>query len=124
MPKRIKREASTGFGGRLRELREAAGLSQTALAAEIGVSPRMMAYYEGPKSHPPSDLLPEFAKALGVTVETLLGVEVSKRKAKPTDTRLHRRLQQLDQLDPVEKRQVLQVLDAFIERGKLKRKVG
>jgi hypothetical protein len=53
-----------------------------------------------------------------------LGVEVSKRKAKPTDTRLHRRLQQLEQLDPAEKRQVLQVLDAFIERGKLKKKVG
>lgn len=124
MPKRIKREVSTGFGVRLRELREAAGVSQTALAAEIGVSPRMMAYYEGPKSHPPSDLLPAMAAALGVTVETLLGVEVSKRKAKPTDTRLHRRLQQLDQLDPTEKRQALQLLDAFIERGKLKKKAA
>ena len=124
MPKRIKREASTGFGARLRQLREAAGVSQTALAAEIGVSPRMMAYYEGPKSHPPSDLLPAMAEALGVSVETLLGVEVSKRKAKPADTRLHRRLQQLDQLDPNEKRQALQLLDAFIERGKLKKKAA
>lgn len=124
MPKRIKRDVSAGFGVRLRELREAAGLSQTALAAEVGVSARMMAYYEGPKSHPPSDLLPALARALGVSVETLLGVEVSKRRAKPTDTRLHRRLQQLEQLEPTEKRQVLQVLDAFIERGKLKRKAG
>lgn len=124
MPKRIKRETSAGFGPRLAALRKAAGISQTAFAAEIGVSQRMMAYYEGPKSHPPSDLLPEMARGLGVSVETLLGVEVAKRRAKPADTRLQRRLQQIEKLDPTEKRQVLQFIDAFIERGQLRRRAG
>lgn len=59
-----------------------------------------------------------------MSVETLLGVEVAKRRAKPADTRMQRRLQQIEKLDPTEKRQVLQVLDAFIERGKLKKKIG
>ena len=31
-------------------------------------------------------------------------------------------LQQLEKLDPMERRQVLQLIDAFIERGQLKRK--
>jgi hypothetical protein len=35
-----------------------------------------------------------------------------------------RKLQQIEQLDPSEKRQVLQVLDAYIERGKLKKKAN
>lgn len=124
MSRRIKRDPSAGFGARLAELRKAAGITQTAFAAEIGVSQRMMAYYEGPRSHPPSDLLPEMARVLGVSVETLLGVEVAKRRAKPADTRIQRRLQQIEKLDPGEKRQVLQLIDAFIERGQLKRKAG
>jgi transcriptional regulator with XRE-family HTH domain len=33
-------------------LRKQAGITQTALAQEIGVSQRMMAYYEGPTAFP------------------------------------------------------------------------
>jgi hypothetical protein len=62
------------------------------------------------------------AQALGVSVDALLGVETAKRRAKPTDTRMQRRLQQLEKLPPEERRQILQVLDAFIERGQLKKK--
>jgi transcriptional regulator with XRE-family HTH domain len=121
MPK-IKRGAALDFGPRLAELRKAAGFTQTAFAAEIDVSQRMMAYYESPTAHPPANLLPRIAQALGVSMETLLGTETAKRRAKPSDTRLQRRLQQLEKLPPEERRQVLQVLDAFIARGPLKRK--
>jgi transcriptional regulator with XRE-family HTH domain len=124
MPRKIKPEAASGFGARLAALRKAAGITQTAFAHEIGISQRMMAYYEGPTAHPPANLLPAMAQALGVSVDTLLGVETSKRRAKATDTRLHRRLQQIEGLEPAEKRQVLQLIDAFIERGQLKRKAG
>lgn len=124
MPKRIRREASNGFGARLATLRKQAGITQTAFAQEIGVSQRMMAYYEGPSAHPPADLLPAMARALGVSVEALLGTETAKRRAKPTDTRMQRRLQQLEKLPPEERRQVLQLVDAFIERAQLKRRAS
>jgi hypothetical protein len=81
-----------------------------------------MAYYEIPTAYPPANLLPVFAKALGVSVEALLGVETAKRLTKATDTRMQRRFQQIDKLDAADKRQVLQLIDAFIERGQLKRK--
>lgn len=45
-------------------------------------------------------------------------------KQRPADTRLQRRLQQIEKLDPTEKRQVLQFIDAFIERGQLRRRAG
>lgn len=122
MPARIKREPANGFGERLASLRKAAGITQTALAEEVGISQRMMAYYESPTAYPPANLLPVFAKALDVSVEALLGVETAKRRAKATDTRMQRRLQQIEKLDISDKRQVLQLIDALIERDQLKRK--
>jgi hypothetical protein len=79
---------------------------------------------ESPAAHPPANLLPAIARALGVSIEALLGTETAKRKTKAVDTRMQRRLQQIEKLPPQEKRQVLQVLDAFIERGLLKRKAS
>ena len=122
MPRKINAEAAEGFGERLATLRKTAGISQTALATEVGISQRMMAYYESPTAHPPSNLLPSMAASLGVSVDALLGVETSKRRAKATDTRLARRLQDVEKLNTADRRQLIQLIDAFIERGQLKRK--
>jgi len=46
-----------------------------------------------------------------------------KRATWPTG-RLQRRLQQLEKMPPKAKRQVLQVLDTFLERERLKRQVA
>jgi len=40
------------------------------------------------------------------------------------DSRLRRRLLAIEKLETNDKRQVLQLIDAFIERGQLKRKVA
>jgi transcriptional regulator with XRE-family HTH domain len=122
MPKR--KDATTGgFSARLAELRKAAGFTQQDLANAIGVSRRMIAYYEVQTDHPPTTLLPAIAEALAVTTDELLGSAPVKKRAPPKDARLQRRLQQIEKLDPSEQRHVLQVLDAFIERGQLKRKM-
>ncbi len=123
MPRRIRGEAD-GFGARLAGFRKQAGISQTALAKEIGISQRMMAYYEGPSAFAPAHLLPAMARILGVSVEALLGTETAKRKTKAVDTRMQRRLQQIANLPPEERRQIMQLVDAFIERGQLKRRAS
>ena len=123
MPRRIKGEADR-FGARLAALRKQAGISQTALAQEIGVSQRMMAYYEGPSAFAPANRLPALARALGVSVEALLGTETAKRKSTAVDTRMQRRLQQIAGLPPEDRRQIIQVVDAFIERRQLKRRAN
>jgi transcriptional regulator with XRE-family HTH domain len=120
--KAAKEEASS-FGERLASLRKAAGFTQIELAAELGVSQRMVAYYESPAATPPANLLPQIAAALGVTIDELFGVDAKRRLVKQDgDSRLRRRLLAIEKLDVAEKRQVLQVIDAFIERGQLKRK--
>ncbi len=110
------------FGARLAELRKAAGYTQVEFAQDVGISQRMVAYYEDPEAHPPAHLLPDMARVLGVSTDELLGLAPLRRVKKAGNSRLERRLQQLEKLPPQEKRQALQLLDAFIERGQLKRK--
>lgn len=112
------------FGARLAALRKAAGFTQVELAAELGISQRMVAYYESPQATPPANLLPHIATALGVSIDELFGRGVKRRLVKQEgDSRLRRRLLAIEKLDLTEKRQVLQLIDAFIERGQLKRKM-
>jgi transcriptional regulator with XRE-family HTH domain len=113
------------FGARLAGLRKTAGFTQVELAAELGISQRMVAYYESPAATPPANLLPQLATTLGVSIDDLFGVGEPKRRLvkQDGDSRLRRRLLAIEKLDVADKRQVLQLIDAFIERGQLKRKV-
>jgi hypothetical protein len=56
--------------------------------------------------------------------DTVVEFRKPERTARAKDTRLQRRLQQIEKLDAAERRQILQVIDAFIERGQLKRRVA
>lgn len=109
------------FGKRLVKLRKAAGYTQVELAKEIEVSQRMVSYYESQSEYPPSALLPKLAKVLGVTSDELLGIKEPKKLKKP-DTRLYRRMQQIEKMNAASKRQIMQVLDTYIENEQLKQK--
>jgi transcriptional regulator with XRE-family HTH domain len=123
MGKRIQLQGGTSFGERLATLRKASGYTQVELAQDLGISQRMVAYYESPNASPPANLLPRIAAALGITIDELFGRTAKRRLAKQDgDSRLRRRLLAIEKLDLAEKRQVLQLLDAFIERGQLKKK--
>ena len=57
-------------------------------------------------------------------IDDLFGVGAKPRLVKQDgDSRLRRRLLAIERLAVAEKREVLQVIDACIERGRLKRKV-
>jgi transcriptional regulator with XRE-family HTH domain len=112
-----------GFGERLAAFRKAAGFTQEELSKELGVSRRMIAYYEGETQRPPTTILPRLAQALGVTLDVMLN-GTGRREAptpRPMSSRLQRKLQELEKLGAKEKRQALQLLDMFIEREQRKR---
>ena len=121
MPK-TQKEVTMSFGERLTELRKAAGFTQQELADEVGVSRRMIAYYEGQSAHPPTTLLPALAQALSLSTDELLGLTPFKRGGKPSNTRLARRLQQIEKLEAADKRQILQVIDTLLESAQVKRR--
>ncbi len=116
-------DALTDFGKRLARLRKDAGYTQTELATELGVTQRMISYYEGHTEYPPSAILPDLANLLGVTADELLGIKPLKKTKKP-DTRLQRRMQKIEKMSAAKRRQVLQVIDTFIEAEQFKQKAG
>jgi len=73
----------TAKNGHLRALREKAGLTLRELARQIGEHPSNVSYWERTGSIPRSDVLLPMAKALGVTVEELLGEPKPRRVAAP-----------------------------------------
>ncbi len=109
------------FGERMARLRQTAGFSQRDLAAEIGISNRMIAYYEKETKYPPTHLLPLLVKALEVSSDQLLGIEKVKGNGKTRDNRLWRRFSQVEKLPTTQRKQIVQILDAFLEREKLKK---
>ena len=60
------------FPMRLKQLREAKGLSQAALAEKVGVSCEYIARLETGKHDPPLSRVEKLAKALKVPIEKLL----------------------------------------------------
>lgn len=124
MPKGQKTNGKGGFGARLAELRKAAGYTQAELGDELSVSQRMIAFYESPEANPPAAMLAAMAKALGVSVDVLVGTAPPPKRAPKPSSRLERRLKQIEKLGTREKRQILQFLDTFLEREKLKQRVG
>ena len=108
-------------GKQLARLRKEAGYTQQELADEIGATRRVIAYYEAESDHPPTNLLVDLAKVLKVTTDELLGLKTTPAaKTKQPDSRLLRRLQQIEKLDAAKKRQVLQMIDTIIENEQLK----
>lgn len=59
------------FGAKLRQLREAAGLSQKALAEKAGLSQKAISHWEVGQREPGMAGALALAKALGVSVEVL-----------------------------------------------------
>lgn len=119
MPK-PKIDEKESIGDRLARLRNERGYSQRDLARETGISHRMIAYYEKQAQYPPTHVLPILAKALGVSLDQLFGMEKIKKEGNNKDMRLWRRFTQIEKLDTKEKRQVIQLLDTFIEKDRLK----
>ena len=72
------------FGRHLARLRKAAGFTQEELAAEIGATRRVIAYYETESQYPPADLLLNLATALNVSLDTLMGMARKPKAVKPS----------------------------------------
>ena len=82
---------------------------------------RVIGYYESESQHPPANMLVDLARVLNVSADELLGIALRK-KAKQLDSRLQRRMQQIEKMDAAKKRQILQIIDTFIEAEQLKQR--
>lgn len=102
------------FGQRLRELREERNLTQKTLAAVIGVSPRMVSFYES-GAHFPRDesILLKLADHLEVSTDYLLGYSDVRGLGQ-----LHKLNQAFEALPEAERVSLLEYLDFLSAKQK------
>ncbi len=119
----MKKETTViDFGKKLIKFRKAKGLTQQRLADMIGVSRRVIAYYEGETKYPPVHFIVPLAKALNITTDELLGVKKTKEMLDNRFAALWRRLKILETFCEKDKRAVLQVVNVIVEKNKAQQK--
>ncbi|MHB8623379.1 MAG: helix-turn-helix domain-containing protein [Sulfuricaulis sp.] len=69
-----KDDSPFDFGERLAALRKAAGYTQIELAEILGISQRMVAYYENAPDLPLAKMLRHLARTLSVSTDELIGL--------------------------------------------------
>ena len=65
------------FGETLRELRRQKGFTQESLGERLSLAPQTISKWERGESMPDAGLLPELAKTLGCSLDTLFGMETN-----------------------------------------------
>jgi len=97
-------------------MREAAGLTQQQLAQRIGVEQSTIAFWERGAKVPRSDVLPKLATALGVTIETLLGVSKPKPRQPVAKGRLQQLFEAASHLPRRQQRKIIDMVEPFVEK--------
>ncbi len=111
----VKERTVAGFGKRLREIRQRRGLTQAELGVAVGVSKRVITYYERDDALPPGAVLVHLAQVLRVGTDELLGVKPLKDSTSPKTARLLKRVKRVESLPAADRRAVLKLVDALLE---------
>jgi len=104
-----------GFGKRLAQTRKAKGFTQIELGEKVGVSNRVIAYYERETQYPPSHLIGPLAQALKVSADELLGLKPPKSKGNGFSLKFIRRMKKIEALPPFQQKVLLQTIDNFLK---------
>lgn len=104
------------MGGRIAEFRKASSITQVQLAETMDVSQQTVASWEVGRRGVPVSMVPALARALGLTVETLIGETPQPGKRGPTP-KLQQQLQRLSALPKPKQRAVMQVLEAMLAQA-------
>jgi len=114
-PKTVAQALRRGnlVGLRISQLRRERGISQSDLGRRIGVTQRVMSYYENSATRVPAETLLRIADALKVSVYELLGRASSGRA--PADRKLWKVLQKLESLPRRDQKAVMRYIDLLAQ---------
>ena len=103
------------LGARIAELRKSATITQVQLADTLSVSQQTVASWEVGRRGVPIATLPALARALSVSVETVIGEKAAPAKRGPAP-QLQQRIERLTRLPKAQQRLVLQMLDGVLSQ--------
>ena len=109
----------TTFGKRLRECREAKGLSQQDLAKKMGTSYTVIGKYEREEMIPSVEVAKNLAKLLNTTVGYLLGETKETNVLK--DPAMLRRLNEISALPEDDRHCILYTIDGLLQNVRTKK---
>ena len=102
------------FGERLRMRRIAKGLTQKELAKKVGISQRMINYYENHAINPPISIISNLCNALKISSDELLDIKgLPNDESYKTDKNLLRRFKLVKDLSERDKRNVFAFIKAL-----------
>ncbi len=107
--------ATNGHTSRLRELREASGLSLRELARVIAEHPSNVSYWERSGHLPRADVIGPIASALGVTVEDILGLDKPQRTA--PGGKVRHVFEQVQRLPRRQQTKIVEVVQALLAQA-------
>ena len=106
------------FGKKLRECREAKGLSQSEFARQINAHHSIIGRYERDEVKPTIDVVKKLAEVLDTTVGYLLGETEDRNLLK--DPAMLKRLNDIEKLPEEDKKGILYAIDNLLRAAKLK----
>jgi len=104
-------------GRRVAQLRQDAGLTQQAVAEELGIAQQTLAHYEVGRLRLPVSLVPKLAQLFGVPTDELLGVPGARTAKRGPPSQIQRQIERLQRLPKAKQKLVLEMLDGVLQHG-------
>ena len=104
------------FGARLAALRQERGWTQVQLAEKLGVTVKMVTYYEREATNPTTKTVAKLAEVFGVEPSAFLESAPSPRGAKPgPPSEWDKRIAAIKQLPRGQQRKIAEVVEALLK---------
>ena len=104
----------TALGERIAQARHQAGLSQIEVARQVGVSQRVVAYWEREAVSLRADQLDALASALGLSADALLGRRGAETRSAGPVGRTRRAFEALSRLPRRQQQKIVEVVETLI----------
>lgn len=110
----IRNGTDMDLGKRLAKIRKEKGYTQQMLADAIGVTQRVITYYERESERIPATKLADIAKALEVSADELLGLtEVKNPQGAKKNAYLRRKLKMVEQFDKKDQKTITGMIESL-----------
>ena len=117
---RPSKRPRSAFGERLAAAREHLGLSQMQLAERLGVSQKVITYWERNEVALRSEQLNAIAEALGISVEELLGQPKSKARPAGPVGKARLMFEAVSKLPRRQQDKIFDILEPFVKQHRRK----